>query len=97
MLIQDFEREATALLDVLGFVDIAHPAAAEQASDAIRAERLAGCEPRPGLRRVGRHAERRQRRRFVGGQLRQGPGCGRQQARRAQAFGGVRVAPQRGQ
>ena len=40
-LIQDLERHAAALLDVLGLVDFAHAATPEQPADAIGAEHLA--------------------------------------------------------
>ena len=41
-LTQDFERDAAALLDVLGFVDVAHAPTAQQPHNAIGAERLSG-------------------------------------------------------
>ena len=37
---QHLERDPSPALDVLGFVDLAHPAAAEQTADAIRPPRL---------------------------------------------------------
>jgi hypothetical protein len=85
-LIEDFERDAAALFDVLGLIDFAHPPSPKQAPDAIRPERLAKREPRPCLQGLGRRAARRARPHLLvrqpGPRLR----CRRQQTHGAQAL-----------
>ena len=88
--VQDFQRDAAPALDVLGLVDLAHAAAAEQAADAIRAPRLAGGQPWRVRVMPGRGAAGRHRQRLVQGGVRDGLGAGEEQARRAETFGGVR-------
>ena len=41
---QDLDRDAPAMVELLGCVDFAHPAAAEEPFDAVRAKRLTGRE-----------------------------------------------------
>ena len=68
---QHFQRDAASGLDVFGFVDLAHAAAAEQTADAIRAPRLAVDELRTVRVQHGRAAARRHRRRIVQRRVRQ--------------------------
>jgi hypothetical protein len=62
---QHFQRDASSTVHVLGLVDLAHPAAAEQTSDAIRSPRLAVSELRYRRVRDGCASTRRHRQRIV--------------------------------
>ena len=85
---QDLQRQASSGLELLGLVDLAHPAAAEQPDDPIRPPDLpvheAGCA-RPRWIARGRDASRG---RVAGPGERFRPGG--QQARRTQPFGRIR-------
>ena len=85
---QDFQRQASSCLELLGLVDLAHSTAAEQADDPIRPPELpvhkAG-RARPRWIARGRDASRG---RVAGPRERFRPGG--QQARRAQTFGCIR-------
>ena len=84
---QHLERNPSTALGVLGFVDLAHPAAAEQTADAIRSPGLTGGELEHVRRVRGRAEARRHRQRLVQRGVRQRLGRRGEETGRAEAFG----------
>jgi hypothetical protein len=99
--VQDFERDAPPVSPMLGLVDLAHTASAQQPADEVRTERLARCQPRlPGVHCAGARglgarglktpASSSEGRQFVAGQMRAGRSDGGHETRRAQPVAAIR-------